>query len=209
MNCNRSAVLLAALGLISMPTRSANWSFALDAGSARMNGEGASLYDHSVGLRAAWWTSPRWAIETGIAQTDNAVLHEDITGSVFGVGPVRSIALGARHHWPLSERTFAIVRGGAAYLRQNRDNYVFHDGYDPVHDYYYAEIEWQRVRASSTAPYLGVGFGWRWDDRWSSSVELTRTFADLANRCLHDGSACASGSARLDTATIGISFDFD
>jgi hypothetical protein len=209
MNCIHSALLLAALGLISTSSHGADWSLALDAGSARMEGEGPSLYDHSVGLRAAWWPSTRWAIEAGIAQTDNATLRDAEFGDVFGVDPTRSLTLGARHHWPLGGRAFAVLRGGAAYLRQTRDNYVLDQRYDPVYDYYYFSIEWRRVRASSISPYVGLGVGWRWHDRWSSSVELTRTFAGLANRCRPDGSACTAGSARLDTATLGISFDFD
>lgn len=209
MNCTRSALLLAALGLTANPTHAATWSFSLDAGSARMQGEGPSMYDHTVGLQAAWWASPRWAIEAGIAQTDHATLRDAEYGDVFGISPARTLSLGARHHWPLGERGFALLRGGVAYLRQSRDNYVLHQSYDPVYNYFIFDIEWRRVRATSTAPYVGVGAGWRWDARWSSSIELRRTFADLANRCRHDGSACTSSSARLDTLTFGISFDYD
>jgi hypothetical protein len=61
---------------------------------------------------------------------------------------------------------------------------------------------------SDTGHYLGVGVGWRWNQRWSSSVELARLYGDVAYGC--DETGCATThSSYFDFVTFGLTYEFE
>jgi hypothetical protein len=173
------------------------WSVGVDAGPARLDSrhhDDADVDTRAVlGLRAAWWLNRNFAFEGGLVYGETGYR----TGGEDFDRDSTSLLLGARAQAGIGDRSFVYARGG--YARHRID------------------IEGTRVRNgtatfidadSDSGHYLGAGFGWRWNERWSSSVEVARLYGDVAYGC--DDTGCGTvHSSYHDMVTFGIAFDFE
>lgn len=94
------------------------------------------------------------------------------------------------------------MRGGFAHLRIATDEPRF-DDFDGGTNISFVRDD------SHGGRYVGVGFGWRWSEQWSSSVELTRLYGDVAFGCNEFGDCSTTQSGHFDLATFGVAYDFD
>ena len=190
-------LLWSTLLLLAGSAQAASWSVGADFGSAQLDSrhhrDAEVDTDAVFGLRANWWLHPRVALEAGW-------LHAS-TGYRTDAGSFErdydALLVGARFAIPFGERWFAHVRGGYA---QN-----FIDTEEPRGGVAGAPL----VRDDSDAGhYLGAGVGWRWNERWSSTLEFTRVFGDVAYGC-EFGACATTHSSYLDSVTFGVSYEFE
>lgn len=205
-------LLVAGLGF-GLPAQADTWSVGVDAGSAKLHSSagGAGLFDDTIGIRAAYWLTPRFSIEAGVAQTDDFRLGIGPgSGYEFVVHPLRSFELGARGEWPLGEKLFAIGRLGLDYSRYTSTvPVVTAVNVDFTQPSVSTAVEIRHGRRSDVSPYLGLGFGWRWNAHWASSLEASRVFGDYGSVCTGLFPGCLSRSSHLDTTTLTLDYRFD
>ena len=196
------------LALAAAPLASAaSWTVGVDAGPSRLDANGA---DHASShaaesVRLDWWLAPGWALE-------GSVVHAQTTFRVGAGNPfldrevdrdLDAFRVGARGRWTLDDTFFVDARAGLDYSRIDSERVSIRETGPHT-----AEIRFDRDYADQ-GPYLGVGLGWRWNERWSSSVEYTRMFGNAGYECHASGNCDSMNRSHFDTATVGLAYDFD
>ena len=173
------------------------WSVAIDAGSSELDSrhhDDADVDSDLVfGLRAGWWFNQYLGLEAGWQHADTAYR---IDAGEFE-REYDAVLVGVRVAVPLGERFFALAKGGFAWnLIDTEEPRGRVPGAEIVED------------DSETGHYLGAGVGWRWSKRWSSTLEFTRVYGDVAYGC--DPGICrTTHSSYFDSVTFGVAYAFE
>lgn len=185
-------ILLFCGALICGTAHAGGWSFGGSVGSSQLDSrhhdDAEVATEPVVGLHLSWWFHRNLAAEvawvhagTGY-RADGARKDRDLDAGLVGLRGMMTVG----------ERYFVQARGGFAELHIDTDA----GGIAPVRD------------GAERSHYLGVGFGWQWNDRWRSTLELTRIYGDVAYGC--DSGGCATThSSYFDSLAIGVEWHFD
>lgn len=187
---------LALLGAMA-GANAGGWTVGVDAGPSQLDSRHHDDADVdtrvALALRGAYWFTDNFALEGGL-------VHAETSYSTAGLDSDRdmtSLLLGGRAQARIGERAFVYARGGYAQHRIDTEEPRLVGGTTTI-----VEDD------SDRGHYLGVGFGWRWGERWSSSIELMRLYGDVAYGC--DETGCATThSSYFDLATFGVAYHFD
>lgn len=198
------AVLLGA----TTSAHAGTWTLGLDGGASRLDardyGEADDFLDNDVdtraaiGVRGAYWFTPNLALEGELLHADTAV------GSRVGdiERDMTALLIGGRAQASIGNRSFVYVRGGYAqqWIDTSEPRFVTVGNVTTV----------SFVKDDSHAGhYLGLGLGWRWSERWSSSVELARLYGDVGYACGDDFDCSTTNPSYFDLATFGVAYHFD
>lgn len=200
------------IGLLStglgfgLPAHGQDWSLGVDLGHADMRGDGelVTRFDRSFAAHLDYWLTPHFAIEGNAAYANG---HTKSRSPFFS--PVErdrdwhSYGLGLRTQWALGAHAFVFGTIGASYDRIRRERPRFNL---TLNDDLESTIQVRFVDAPDIAPYAGLGFGWRWNERWNSTIAASRTFGHSAFGC--DIECDFRRASRFNLVTAGIDYAF-
>ena len=182
---------------IAAGANAGNWTVGVDAGPSQLDSRHHDDADvdtrAALALRGAYWFNRNFALEGGLvfAETTYSTGDDDFDRDMT------SFLFGGRAQAGIGDRVFVYARGGFAQHRIDTEEPRVVGGTTTL-----VEDD------SDRGHYLGVGLGWRWNERWSSSLELTRLYGDVAYGC--DETGCATThSSYFDLATFGVAYDFE
>ena len=195
-----SAILLGAVSNVHAGT----WTVGLDAGPSRLDSRHHDDADvdtrPALALRGAYWFTPNFALEGELLHAETSYR----TRFVDSDRDMTSFLIGGRAQASIGERSFVYLRGGYAH------HWI--DTVEPrvaIIDDHTSSITFVEDDTDA-GHYLGVGFGWRWSERWSSNVEVARLYGDVAYGCNEAVGDCSTThSSYFDLVTFGVAYDFD